>query len=95
MANCPKCNKSVPFYKLLTYIRRTGIKCDHCETKSFISQKSLSWRYVCGVIAGIVAGFCSYSLHHSRLSSLALGFIVGGLFYWVIGWQYTILEIRE
>lgn len=95
MARCPKCNKNVAWYKLFMQTRWTGIKCDYCGAKSFISIKSLfSWRiFVSGAIMGMVAIVLNNSLHLSPFFSLLLGFVAGIVFFGIVGWQHITLEL--
>lgn len=45
MADCPKCNKSIPCYKAFINTRWSGIKCKFCGTKSFVTRKDLyGWK---------------------------------------------------
>ncbi len=95
MARCPKCDKLVPGYKVFMQTRGTGIKCDYCGAKSFISIKSLfSWRiFVSGAIMGTVAIVLNDSLHLSSFFSLLSGFVAGIVFFGIIGWQRITLEL--
>ena len=95
MANCPKCSKSIPWYKSLLHTKWTGVKCNYCGTKSFIRKKIYSgWFIFSGMMMGTIIALCKFIFHLSHLFSLLLLFL-GGLILLYIVWPYVTLEMRE
>ena len=57
MANCPKCNKSVPWYKHFAHTKWKGIRCDSCGAELFIARSksfNLFVYFVPAIIACII-----------------------------------------
>lgn len=96
MANCPNCNRSVPWYKAITHTRWTGVKCNNCGTKSFIKNRDLYiWSMVPSLILFPILAFVMFTFNMSSLLIALVGLIVFYLFYFTFGWKKTQLEIRD
>ena len=95
MANCPNCNKPVPWYKSITHTRWNGVKCKHCGTRSFIKQSDLIIWSLISALSGLLLAIIIFFVFHNFIISLFIVIIFSFLFYNVFGWNRTTLEIRN
>ena len=99
MANCPKCNKSVPCSQALTYIKRINeIECEYCGTKSLIKKKDIVkwWLRIIYVLISLTIVTSIITNNSDLTYTLVIIYWFGGIiFYCKVGWKRTILEKHD
>ena len=97
MAQCPKCNKPVPYYKSLTHTKWTGIKCNYCGSVAFIKRNKTFNFFVyfipaiviCVIVINFIEGFKKQVI--VLIPFIFLVFLIDA----AIIWGKTKLEVRD
>ena len=97
MANCPKCNKSVPWHKHFTHTKWTGIRCDGCRAELFI-KRSKSFNFFVYFVPTIIACIIVSNFVENLITKVILLVIFILLMFLIdatIIWGKTKLDIRD